>query len=640
MSMEMQPRKHENTKKTIFFERGAGLQPCVFVSSCLRGCIRHCVAVACAVLVAHQALAAAPLRTMYTDALAREQAVRAEFTVDQPPGPVLQEVRAVLRDYQSLVRHYPASSYSDNALWQAGRLSLDAFARFGQPQERERGIRLLRALATEYPTSRLAKMVPETLEAFDEPATPALTRVRESSNERELPEHVLVGPSTPVEPGTAVSAAKQIVNIKSIRRAVLADAIRITIELDREVPFHEERLDDPARVFVDLSSTRPAPPLRARSLRFDEDDDVVRHIRIGRHPNNTTRVVLDAVGVSSYTLYALYSPYRLVIDCVRAMSATPAAAGSTPGFGRMATPQRLAARLLVSDWGRRLPSTTPLAGQALHEASLVDNPPAAVDVFSEATSAPAPAVPPAKNLAGGFSIARQLGLGVARIVIDPGHGGHDPGAKGKGITEAELVLDVALRLEKLLQKIPGVEVVLTRRADDFVSLQERTALANREGADLFLSIHANASESGQARGIETYYLNFASNLSAASVAARENAASGQAMGALPDFVKAIALNNKLNESRDFATFVQRSMLERLRGANKTVKDLGVKQAPFVVLIGAAMPSVLAEISFITNTQEARLLRGGAYRQRIAEALLEGVRKYQMSLTTVTTVAHQ
>ena len=179
--------------------------------------------------------------------------------------------------------------------------------------------------------------------------------------------------------------------------------------------------------------------------------------------------------------------------------------------------------------------------------------------------------PPERNTTGGFSIARQLGLGVSRIVIDPGHGGHDPGAKGNGVSEAELVLDVALRLEKLLQKQPGIEVVLTRRTDEFVALPERTAIANREGADLFLSIHANASANAQARGVETYFLNFANNLSAAAVAARENAASGQAMGALPDFVKAIALNNKLDESRDFATHVQRAMIERLRPTNKTVE---------------------------------------------------------------------
>jgi len=235
-------------------------------------------------------------------------------------------------------------------------------------------------------------------------------------------------------------------------------------------------------------------------------------------------------------------------------------------------------------------------------------------------------------------MARQLGLGISRIVIDPGHGGHDPGAKGDDITESELVLDVALRLEKMLLKVPGVEVVLTRRTDDFVGLQERTAIANRENADLFLSIHANASENDEARGVETYFLNFANNLSAAAVATRENAASGQAMAALPDFVKAIALNNKLDESRQFATDVQRLMIERLRPANKTVRDLGVKQAPFVVLIGAAMPSVLAEVSFITNPQEAKLLRGSAYRQRIADALYGAIRKYQMSLRSVGSVA--
>jgi N-acetylmuramoyl-L-alanine amidase len=253
---------------------------------------------------------------------------------------------------------------------------------------------------------------------------------------------------------------------------------------------------------------------------------------------------------------------------------------------------------------------------------------------------PLPAPEPSQNLAGGLSIARQLGLGVSRIVIDPGHGGHDPGAKGAGTTEAEIVLDVALRLEKLLSKVEGVEVVLTRRDDQFVPLQERTAIANREGADLFLSIHANASNVQSARGIETYFLNFASNGNAAAVAARENATSQQTMGALQDVVKAIALNSKVNESRDFATYVQREMLDRVRPANKTVKDLGVKQAPFVVLIGASMPSVLAEISFITNPQEAKLLKSSSFRQRVAQALFEGIREYQGSLKRVPEITQQ
>jgi N-acetylmuramoyl-L-alanine amidase len=249
-------------------------------------------------------------------------------------------------------------------------------------------------------------------------------------------------------------------------------------------------------------------------------------------------------------------------------------------------------------------------------------------------------VSPSPNLAGGFSIARQLGLGISRIVIDPGHGGHDPGAKKTGLSEAAVVLDIALRLENLLRKVPGIDVVLTRRGDHYVPLQERTAIANRESADLFLSIHANASRNSHAQGIETYFLNFATSAGAASVAARENAASDQSMAELTDMVKAIALNNKLDESRDFATFVQRAMIRKLRSTNKAVKDLGVKQAPFVVLIGAAMPSVLTEVAFMTHAREAKLLKSPGYRQKIAEALFDAVRKYQASLKSVSTLTRE
>jgi N-acetylmuramoyl-L-alanine amidase len=342
-----------------------------------------------------------------------------------------------------------------------------------------------------------------------------------------------------------------------------------------------------------------------------------------------------------------------VIDCVR-VKPVDSAASSLPAQ-RVAiwlrsvpavTPQHgviiAAARSSVASVVQVVaPPSLPLPSVRVPPASTLPPPTTAVAAdLSRQSAEDATAGPPAKNVAGGLSIARQLGLGVSRIVIDAGHGGHDPGAKGKGVTEAELVLDVALRLEKLLQKIPGVDVILTRRTDDFIPLPERTAIANREGADLFLSIHANASSSTQAHGIETYFLNFANNQSEAAVAARENATSAQTMGALPDFVKAITLHNKLDESRDFATQVQRAMVERLRASNRTLRDLGVKQAPFVVLIGAVMPSVLAEVSFVTNPQEARLLKGNVYRQRIAEALFNAIRKYQTSLKGVTTVATQ
>lgn len=464
--------------------------------------------------------------------------------------------------------------------------------------------------------------------------------------------------------------------IKDIKRTVLPDAVRLVIELDAEVPFYAERIGDPDRVFVDLSNTRPAPALAERTIRYEVDADIVRQVRLGRHPNSTTRVVLDAANVVSYSVYPLYGPFRIVIDCVRAVNLmTPVPLRSIPlpvtpvttTADRDPAPRPLRSKrfpaavtvpvgVVKSTGAERIARATTSGKDAAPEKTTksvrpAKAAPAELDdaddesdlhpaVATAGTAAPPPVVPPARNSTGGFSMSRQLGLGVSRIVIDPGHGGHDPGAKGKGVNEAELVLDVALRLEKLLQRVSGTEVILTRRTDDFVPLPERTAIANREGADLFLSIHANASPNAQARGIETYFLNFANNLSAAAVAARENAASGQTMGALPDLVKTIALNNKLDESRDFASQVQSAMMDKLRGSNKAIRDLGVKQAPFVVLIGAAMPSVLAEISFVTNPQEAKLLKANAYRQRIADALFNAIRRYQTSLKNATAVAQQ
>ena len=197
---------------------------------------------------------------------------------------------------------------------------------------------------------------------------------------------------------------------------------------------------------------------------------------------------------------------------------------------------------------------------------------------------------------------------------------------------------MALRVEKLLLKEPGLEVVLTRRTDVYIPLEERTELANRESADMFLSIHANASRNEAAKGIETYFLSFASSPEAEAVAARENSASAREMHQLPDIIKAIALNNKLDESRDLANMVQESLVTSLRKNNKEIRSRGVKKAPFVVLIGAAMPSVLAEISFVSNKQELSLLKTNAYKQKIAESLFNAVMRYRKSLKSQATMA--
>jgi N-acetylmuramoyl-L-alanine amidase len=232
------------------------------------------------------------------------------------------------------------------------------------------------------------------------------------------------------------------------------------------------------------------------------------------------------------------------------------------------------------------------------------------------------------NRTGSYSLARQLGLRAGRIVIDPGHGGHDPGTIGRGgLEEKDLVLDVSLRLEKMLRSELGTDVIMTRSTDVFVRLEERTAIANTRRADLFLSIHANSSRSPSARGIETYILNFATDPHAEEVAARENSISAATLKDLQGLVKAITLNSKIDESRDFASSIHESLIARVKAGRGDIQDRGVRTAPFYVLIGADMPSVLAEISFVSNPEDERLLRTPEYREKIARSLFEGVKSY-------------
>ena len=557
-------------------------------------------------------------RDLYTRALAQERTVR-----DDAVKPTLAQMRRAVAAYEAVVRRFPGSGYADNALWQAANLAALAFERFGKEADRQTSVRLLTTLAQGYPSSKLAAQTAE-----------PLARLEQMIATAELPP--LPAPRPVVTTGTVAADQKPapdpgrspVATLKGITRSVLPDGIRLTVDLDREVPFHQEEIGNPRRVFFDLKGVRTAAALQDASLKFE--DDVVKEVRLGRHPQSTTRLVVDLEGVSNYTVYPLYGPYRLVIDFRRAIGTTPTAATKAvppPAVVPPPVPESkgAAALAVLADVKQTVPEARPAAA-----------PPPLPSKPAAPKSLPPAA--PASNSNGKFSLSRQLGLSVSRVVIDAGHGGHDPGAHGNGITESELTLDVARRLETLLKAQPGIEVVMTRDTDVFIPLEERTAIANREGADLFLSIHANASRNPQARGVETYFLSFAMNPEAEAVAARENATSAQAMHNLPDIVKAIALNNKINESRDLADTVQKSMAKRLSAKNRSLRDLGVKQAPFVVLIGAVMPSVLAEISFVTNRQDGALLKTGAYRQQIAQALFDAIQNYQQGLKRINAVA--
>ena len=242
----------------------------------------------------------------------------------------------------------------------------------------------------------------------------------------------------------------------------------------------------------------------------------------------------------------------------------------------------------------------------------------------------------AKPTAGGDrSLIRALGLKIGKIVIDPGHGGHDTGTIGpNGLQEKNLVLEVGRRLGKLLESRLGAEVVYTRKDDTFIPLETRTAIANQQRADLFISIHANSSHDPEARGVETYYLNFTSSPEALEVAARENAVSEKSIYELQDLVKKIALKEKIEESREFAADVQESLHSGLAARSPAIRNRGVKKAPFIVLIGANMPSILAEISFVSNPSDEHRLETAEYRQRIAESLYRGIAKYADGLSGV------
>ena len=532
-------------------------------------------------------LTAQSAEKLYADLMAQEAGLRKELDIapshesqlsEEASTELIRRVRAIVASYEDAARRFPRSGYSDNALWQAAVLSADAFWHFGDDRDRLAATRLFARLKAGFPTSSLIPRIAghtSRLESATATANSAVTAT--------------AGPRAPA-------------TLRAIRREVLPDALRITLELEQEATFVEERLDAPMRVSVDLRDTQAVEALKDATITFP--DDVVRRARVGRQPGNRTRVVFDLQGAGRHSVYSLYNPYRVVIDFERTASAAkpPVPTGAAPLASKSVPMPRTPAAAPASPAGR---GTVADAG-----------------------------VPPATasaNAAGGFSLSRQLGLGVARVVIDPGHGGRDPGAQARDLNEAEVVLDIALELEQLLAKEPNVEVVLTRRTNVYVSLEERTAIANRSGADLFLSIHVNASANQAARGFETYFLNFASNPEAEALAARENAGSAKTMSSLPEIVKAIALNNKIDESRDFAAMVQKSLQERLRRADPGARNLGVKQAPFMVLIGATMPSVLVEVSFLTNRNEATLLRSDTHRRQFAEALKVGIMNYQRSL---------
>jgi len=259
-----------------------------------------------------------------------------------------------------------------------------------------------------------------------------------------------------------------------------------------------------------------------------------------------------------------------------------------------------------------------------------------IDIYPkspESKLTPEKPVQPPKPAKSGYSMARQLGLGIQRIVIDPGHGGDDPGCIGKkGLMEKNVVLDVARRLKDLLDQKNEFDVILTRGSDIFIPLENRTVIAKQKQADLYVSIHANASRNKKRSGVMTFYLNFSNDPSVTEIAARENATSTKNISDMTEIIKKIVQNSKISESQELAEKIQQHLVKSLSQKYKNVNSLGVKGAPFWVLIGVEeVPSVLVEVSYLSNLKEEARLKTAQYRQQIAQGLYQGIIDYIHSL---------
>ncbi len=482
--------------------------------------------------------------------------------------------------------------------------------------------------------------------------------------------------------------------VEAVRFWSFGDVTRIAIETQGEYTLVSDQIEKPWRVYFDLNGLRP--PTNTRGMQtIPVRDQLVKEIRIAGVSPGKTRVVFDLEGPVEVSSSQLVNPDRLMIEIrpkgaslpalslahsvtgsqrvdLSSSSATPPAADMTgspseeevsntgtaakPSSGsdsttaaptysnsaappeRVTTVQRPDGLIVRQTTYPSAPKTTAAAApvtiasvEPVHSAVPASVPPITAEpVASKVVGVASPAK---RDSTGDRSLVRVFGLKLGKVVIDAGHGGHDTGTIGPhGLMEKDLVLDVALRLGNLITQQLGAQVVYTRSADTFIPLETRTQIANTEKADLFISIHANSSPESSATGVETYFFNLTSDKNGIDLASRENAASASSISDLNDILHKAVLQAKLEESREFAQKVQSSLWSCSVKMNNRSRDRGVRQAPFVVLIGATMPSILAEIGFVSNPHDERLLQRSQERQKIAEALFKGVSQYANSLS--------
>lgn len=480
----------------------------------------------------------------------------------------LKQYKRAIFLYRTVIDQDPTYGACDDTLYAMGNLYQDMAERFQNETYRKRAIYYYEFLADQYP----------------------LTKHKKAARKRAglLKSKTSTAKQT-VALGKAPSA---LATISEIRYWSNRDYTRVVIQLDREVSFQKSILTAPDRIYFDLQRSKLAPGLEGRS--YQVNDLFIKGIRVAQNRSEVARVVLDFEKINRHTVFALYDPFRIVID--------------TQG-------------------GKQSESSA--RGETLRTAEAVISPKGTDANAVRTDKQPLASTP---NISGDRTLTRVLGLKVGRVVLDPGHGGRDTGTVGRsGLREKDLVLAVSQHLKELLETRLQLEVVLTRETDKFVPLEERTAIANHLGADLFLSIHANSSRSRQTSGAETFFQGFSSHPEEREVAARENASSQRNVRELENLLRRIALGDHNEESRDFALVLQNRFHSQIRRHRSKFRDRGVKKAPFIVLINLNMPGILLEIGFLSNPSEEQYLERKQGQDQVAEAIYLGIEKYLRSL---------
>lgn len=493
--------------------------------------------------------------------------------------------RKAVSTYQYFLRLYPRARLAPVALYSIAELQRIELS------DPAAAAHTMQSLIDRYPSSDQADRARLELPAIREEAEKAPRRPPRNRTVAETTESASSGlPPLGISPVEGGKRSKHFTLVRTVSTEQIAGVTRIVVHLNGPVRFASARIAHPERVFFDLSRAYLVHP---HGVRLSVQTRFLNSVVVAQNEPHVVRVVLDVNHGAGYSASLLRHPYRLEIDVGKRNRGRRISAGSE------------AARAAEAERQEELQTKGNLT----------------------------PARP---THTGATSLTRALGLKIDRIVIDPGHGGFDTGAIGPtGLEEKTVALEIALRLGRLIhQRLPGTKVIYTRDSDRFVPLEERTAIANKDKADLFISIHANSSPDPEARGVAVYYLNFTASPDAIALAARENALAQVPVHKLQKLLKEISLNNKIEESQDFAYDVDHSLVHELRLSHYQTVNRGVRKAPFVVLIGAHMPSILVEVSFISNPRDERLLKEKRYRQKIAVGLFDGIKRYLSGLNSL------